>query len=134
LTAGLDRVSPFGGFLPEGVLYTGDGMKPETLNILGIPYKIRYVDKLTDVTKNNRTTSVIGEIDYVDKIISIYDNGRSTNDIWETIMHEVIHGIAESLHIKPLTGEESEDYVDLLGLALNDFLFRNNLFNIGETN
>jgi len=107
-------------------------MKPETLNILGIPYKIRYVDKLTDVTKNDRTTGVIGEIDYVDKIISIYDNGRSINDIWETIIHEVIHGIAESLYIKPLIGEENETAVDLLGLALSDFLFRNDLFKAGN--
>jgi hypothetical protein len=107
-------------------------MKPESLNILGIPYKVRYVDKLTDVTKNDRTTGVIGEIDYVDKIISIYDNGRSINDIWETILHEVIHGIAESLHIKPLTGNECEEYIDLLGLALSDFLFRNDLIKLGE--
>jgi len=109
-------------------------MKPESLNILGIPYKIRYVDKLTDVTPNNRITDVIGTIDYMDRIISIYDNGRSINDIWETILHEVIHGIAEALHIKPLTGEENENYVDLLGLALGDFLFRNNLIKTGEAN
>jgi len=103
-------------------------MKPETLNILGIPYKIKYVDRLTDVTKNNRVTNVVGEIDYVDKTINIYDNGRSVEDIWETILHEVIHGIAETLYIKGLTGEEKEESVSLLGLALNDFLFRNDLF------
>jgi len=107
-------------------------MKPESLNILGIPYKIRYCEKLTDVTGNSRITSVVGEIDHVDKIISVYDNGRSINDIWETILHEVIHGIAESLHIKPLVGEENEINVDLLGLALSDFLFRNDLIKLGE--
>jgi hypothetical protein len=99
--------------------------KPESLNVLGIPFKIKYCDKLTDVTKNDRTTNIVGEIDHTDKIISIYDNGRSMNDIWETILHEVIHGMVELLHIKPL--ENDEITVDLLALGITDFLFRNDL-------
>jgi len=102
--------------------------KPESLNVLGIPYKIKYVDKLTDVTKNDRVTDIVGEIDYMDKTITIYDNGRSINDIWETLLHELIHGIGALLHIKPLIDDETT--VDLLALALNDFLFRNNLIKV----
>jgi hypothetical protein len=106
--------------------------KPESLNVLGIPYKIRYVDKLTDVTKNDRTTNVVGEIDYTDKIISIYDNGRSLNDIGETLLHEIIHRMVELLHIKPLENDETTVY--LLALAINDFLFRNDLIKAGTKN
>jgi hypothetical protein len=106
--------------------------KPESLNILGIPYSITYCDKLTDVTANNRVTDITGEIDYVTKKIRIYDNGNPIEDVWEIILHEVIHGIAESLRIKPLTNNECEDTVELLALALNDFLFRNDLIKLGD--
>ena len=98
--------------------------KPDTVNILGIPYSITYVDNPAEVDLHKRQ-ALWGEIDYWTRTIRIYDNGRPDEDVWETVMHEVIHGIASALNIASLEGKEHEDDVDVLALALTDVLFRN---------
>jgi hypothetical protein len=110
-------------------------MKPESLNICGIPHKITYCDKLTDVTENNRVTDIVGEIDFVDKKIRIYDNGQPIQAVWQELIHEVLHGIGygNSLEIfnteydSTITKERKHNELDSLATALTDFLFRNNL-------
>jgi hypothetical protein len=100
-------------------------MKPTKVNILGIDYNIIYVDKPSDVDIYKRE-SLWGQIDYWTRTIRIYDNDRALDDIWQTIWHEVIHGIIESLHIKSLENlKECHDDIDLLALAISDILFRN---------
>ena len=98
---------------------------PEKVNILGVEYKITYVDKPSDVDIYKQK-SLWGQIDYWTRSIRIYDDGsRPKEDIWETIFHEVIHGIDENLHLKLFDGDEGHDKMDVLALALTDVLFRN---------
>lgn len=99
-------------------------MKPKAVNIVGIEYAITYKDKPSDVDLYGRK-SLWGEIDYWTRTIRVYDGGRSEVDIWETILHEVIHGIAEALKLKSLGDGDSHDDLGILALALTDVLFRN---------
>jgi hypothetical protein len=99
-------------------------MKPNSVNILGITYSIEYVDKPSDVDIYKRD-SMWGQIDYWTRSIRVYDNGRPIEDVFETVLHETIHGIAEGLKIKSVSGDEGHDDLSLLSLALSDVLFRN---------
>jgi hypothetical protein len=98
-------------------------MRPATVNILGKTYTISYVDRPSDVDVHQKE-SLWGQISYWERSIRIYDNGRTLEDIWHSILHEVLHGIANSLNIKILTTNETD--IDLLALALTDVFFRNN--------
>ena len=99
--------------------------KPTEVNILGMPYKINYVDSVSDVDIHRRE-SLWGQIDYWTHSIRIYDGGRSIESIWKTIFHEVIHGITSHLKIKVIRDAENyEDIVELLALGMADVLIRN---------
>ena len=98
-------------------------MKPEIVNILGIKYQIEYVDKPSEVDIHKRD-SLWGQIDYWTRTIRVYDNGRSQEDVWQTLIHEVLHGIGEALNMK-LNKEDMHDELDILALAITDVFFRN---------
>ncbi len=101
-------------------------MIPDKVNILGVEYKIEYVDNPAEVDIFKRA-SLWGQIDYWTRTIRVYKNSRPATDIWETVWHEVLHGICECLKLK-IDGKElskSEDTVDLLALAITDTIFRN---------
>lgn len=98
--------------------------KPTQANILGVVYSITYVDKPSEVDIYKRE-SLWGQIDYWTRTIRVYDNGRSLTDIWETIIHEVLHGIVERLHLKALGEDKNHDELDLIALALVDVFNRN---------
>ena len=104
---------------------------PSTVNILGKRYTIEYVDKPSDVDIFRRK-SLWGQIDYWTRTIRIYADNRSAEDVWETIIHEVIHGIAVELNIDRLKADDAEDDVGILSVALTDTLIRNNWMEIGE--
>ena len=91
---------------------------------MGIEYTITYKDKPSDVDLYGRK-SMWGEIDYWTRTIRVYDGGRSDADIWETIFHEVLHGITEMLSLKSLTDENNHGDLGILALALTDVMFRN---------
>lgn len=101
-------------------------MKPQRVNVLGKEYSITYVDNPAEVDLEKRR-SLWGQVDYWTRTIRVYDNGRTLEDLWETIVHEVIHIIGDDLHIEGISGksDQVEEAVDLLGLALTDVLFRN---------
>ena len=99
-------------------------MKPSEVIILGIKYKIEYVNNTSDVDPMKRR-ALWGHIDYWNRTIRIYDKERNTDDIWHTLIHEVLHGIADALKLK-LNDEEMHDELDVLALAIMDVLFRNN--------
>lgn len=99
-------------------------MKPKIVNILGKVYQIEYVDKPSDVDIYKRD-SLWGQIDFWTRTIRIYDNDRTTEDLWETLIHEVLHAIASELNLKSLGKDENHDELDCLGTALTDVLFRN---------
>lgn len=101
--------------------------RPDKINILGKEYTITYVDNPSDVDIHKRE-SLWGQIDYWTRTIRIYDNGRNAEDLWQSIIHETLHGIAESLKLK-LKNTDQHDDLDLLALALTDVLFRNHWIN-----
>jgi len=98
-------------------------MKPESVNILGVRYAITYVDKPSDVDLYKRE-SLWGQIDYWTRTIRIYDNGRQAEDVFESLMHEILHGLTQALKLD-LEKPEHHDELDLLALGLTDVLFRN---------
>lgn len=100
----------------------GDPGKPEEINILGIRYTVEYKDNPSEVDGRKRE-SLWGSIDFWERKIRVYDNKRSTEDRWHTIIHEVLHGIANALNMDKLN--DDEDTVDMLALALVDTMFRN---------
>jgi len=98
-------------------------MKPKTVNILGVEYSITYVDNPSEVDIYKRA-SLWGQTDFWTRTIRIYDNGRPEEDVFQTVLHEVLHGVAEALKLE-LRKEERHDELDLIALALTDILFRN---------
>lgn len=98
--------------------------RPTTVVILGITYNITYTDKPSEVDIYKRE-SLWGQIDYWTRTIRVYDNGRSVEDIWDTLLHEIIHGLAQELHLYALKDEDNHDELDVLALGLRDVLFRN---------
>ena len=101
-------------------------MKPKKVNILGIDHEIIYVDKPSDVDVYERA-ALWGQIDHWTRTIRIYDNGRRVEDVFQTILHEILHGIASSLKLE--LGDD--DNLDILALALTDVFFRNNWLSAG---
>ena len=97
---------------------------PDKVNILGIRYTIEYVDRPSDVDIFKRT-SLWGQIDYWTRSIRVYNNGLSEEDVWGTILHEVIHGIVNALHISRFDDDKANDDIDLLAMALVDTAVRN---------
>lgn len=98
-------------------------MKPDRVNILGIEYSILYVNPPPEVDVFKRQ-SLWGQIDYWTRTIRIYENDRKSEDIFQTIIHEVIHGISEELKLVLMLPEHHDD-LDILSIALADVLFRN---------
>jgi hypothetical protein len=99
-------------------------VKPTSVIVLGKTYTIEYMDNpsLVDLYKRE---SCWGQIDYWTRSIRVYDNGRSQEDLWHTIIHEMLHAIAQGLHMSILTVESNHEDLDLLALALTDTFFRN---------
>ena len=98
--------------------------RPSSVNICGIVYSIEYKDNPSEVDLHKRE-ALWGEMDPWTHSIRIYDNGRSNNEVWSSIIHEILHGIAENLKLKSLQNEESHDDLGVLALALCDTFTRN---------
>lgn len=101
-----------------------DLSRPDSVNILGKRYQIEYTDTPSNVDIYRRE-SLWGQIDLWTRTIRVYDNRRSIEDLWETILHEVLHGIVIELNIKALDGDSHEDDIDILALALMNVMFSN---------
>ena len=98
--------------------------KPTSVVICGIPYKIQYVATPSEVDIFKRK-SLWGQIDYWTRTIRVYDNGQPFEDVWQTIIHEVLHGLADALKLESLTNDDAHDDLDVLALGLADVMFRN---------
>ncbi len=105
---------------------TGKGCQcsvlPNEVNILGVRYKVEYVDNPAEVDIFKRE-SLWGQIDYWTRSIRIYRSNRCQEDVWESLIHEVLHGIVTALKISVL--KDQEDAVALLALGFTDTLTRN---------
>ena len=109
----------------------GVAKKPDRVNIVGTEYSIEYCDKPSEVDIY-KCSSLWGQIDPWTRSIRVYDKDRTATDIWHTILHEIIHGIATDLHLSQLKGDDCETTVDVLALALIDVLTRNGWLQIEE--
>ncbi len=98
-------------------------MKPKEVNILGKVYSIEYLDNPSDVDLLKRE-SLWGSIDFWTRTIRVYDGDRTTEDVWDSIIHEVIHGISSELKLV-LDKSEYHDDLSILAIALTDVLLRN---------
>jgi len=105
--------------------------KPESLNILGIPYTITYHEHTSDVDPHGEE-ALWGYIDHNAQAMRIFDNGCKIEFIWKTILHEVLHGIGDGIKLGILNtdDEKSHKELDALARALADFLFRNDLIRV----
>jgi hypothetical protein len=99
--------------------------RPDRVNICGIDYTITYVDKPSDVDIYKRK-SLWGQIDFWTRSIRIYDNRTTDEDVLQTLLHEVLHGIANDLRLDILDSDDAHDELDVLALALTDVFIRNN--------
>jgi hypothetical protein len=99
--------------------------RPTKVNIMGTTYTIRYCKKPSDVDIH-KYNSYWGQIDFWTRTIRIYDNGRQDADLWKTIIHEVLHGIAQAYNISQLCGERNHSALDTLASAIADTFMRNN--------
>lgn len=108
-------------------------LKPESVNIFGMVYKIEYVDKPSDVDIFKRE-SLYGQIDHWTRSIRVYNGGRAAVDLWQTIMHEILHGIAEILKLSSLNDDDNHDELHILALAIIDVFTRNGWLVLTEEN
>jgi len=106
-------------------------MKPDKLNILGIPYSVTYCDNLLDVDPNKRE-ALYGYCDHHTQTIRIYDKDCKIEFVWQTIFHEVLHLIGDNTKISILKNdsEQKHNELDCLANVLSDFLFRNDLIKV----
>ena len=94
------------------------------INILVVEYKVTYCSNPSEVDIYKRE-SLWGQIDYWTRTIRVYDNGRPDEDIFQTLLHEILHAIDSQLHLKIMKEDNGHDNIDLIALALTDVLFRN---------
>ena len=76
--------------------------------------------------------SLWGQIDYWTRTIRVYANDRTLEDIFETIIHEVIHGIEAELHLKAFKKDDGHNELSILAVALSDVLTRNGWVNLAN--
>lgn len=105
-------------------------MNPKEVNILGKQYQIKYVNRPIDVDPKGYQ-ALWGQINFFDREIVVYDNGKP-EDVFETLIHEIIHGIEELLKIRVFEDEAGHEALSLLAVALADVLTRNQWVVLGE--
>jgi hypothetical protein len=81
-----------------------------TVNILGIEYRIEEVESVS------KTESLLGSIDFLNQVIRI-DVSLSNEKKEETLLHEILHGIAEATGLEETLNEQ---VVQILSRTLYD--------------
>ena len=97
-------------------------MRPQTVNIFSKEYQIIYCKKPSDVDAAGHQ-SLWGQVDHWAHLIRIYaPKNFSSGEVWDSILHEVMHAIVHELKLK--ISDEGEQ-VSLLAMGLADVLLRN---------
>lgn len=104
---------------------------PDTINILGTPYKVLYQDNPSDVDIFKRE-SLWGQIDYWTCTIRIYKNNLPLIEIWKNIFHEMLHGLGQDGNITMLKNKDNHSELNFLAGALVDTLVRNGWMNVED--
>jgi len=104
---------------------------PDKINIMGTPYTVVYCEKASDVDSHGKE-ALWGHIDYWDCVIRALKGNRPTVEIWKTLMHEILHGIANSADITCLKDKANHDELDVLAEILTDTLIRNGWLQVEE--
>lgn len=102
-------------------------MKPTEINILGIVYRITYVDKagLVDSTEEEYLS---GQVSYRDREIRILDGGSGMGDIWSTMWHEILHALLYEGKMRHLfNSKRGHEDLDFLAQLISDTVIRNKL-------
>lgn len=105
-----------------------DALRMHTITILGIDYRVLEVDRVAAVDVNE-SAALSGQIDFRARTIRVHVGDRQAADVLRTLIHEVMHGIAEALQLETfghgeLTDQAHKD-LDLMALGLTDVLLRN---------
>ena len=87
------------------------------INIMGVDYKIKYVDKVND-------EDGWGQIDNSTTTIRI-NSSLSKQNIYNTLLHEITHCLLYKLGKPKLSSKE--DFVEAFSNAIFDTLSRNKL-------
>lgn len=93
---------------------------PDVIYLIGIPYRVEYLVNPLDVDREKRE-SYWGQIDHWTQTIRVFVKGRSKEAIFETLLHEVLHGLSGLLKLKNL---DDEDTISRLSISLADVLTR----------
>ena len=95
-------------------------MKPQSVNIFSKEYEIIYCDKTSDVDSEGRK-ALWGQLDSWTHTIRICaPDGFSDGEIWDSLIHEIIHAIKKDLKLN-----DEEEKTGLLAMGLADVLLRN---------
>ena len=83
---------------------------PESVKIGGIVYPVKFEDRL-----NNGTELCTGHIDYNFQQIQLDKNLQGEQGKEQTLLHEILHGIAHHFDLKV---DDDEDTIDKLATGL----------------
>ena len=108
-------------------------MFPTKIKILDQIFKIIYSEKLSEIDCDG-ITQMYGQTNFHTKTIRIYRPiDFSTAEVWNTIMHEAIHVIFETLKISE--GDDKlndttyqEKVIHLLATGINTMMIDNNFY------
>jgi hypothetical protein len=100
---------------------------PDKVMIVGCEYSVSYEETPSDVDIR-KCDSLWGQIDYWTRSIRVFKRDRANRDIFETLMHEILHGVVSRLKLKAL--DDNEDCIQLLAVGLTDVLCDNHFIEL----
>ena len=103
---------------------------PETINIMGVPFKVVYFKEISDVAPDKRSIC-FGHCELEKQEIRVWSGG-AIEFTWQTLIHEMLHMIGDLTKISILSMDNIQKHneLDCLANVLTDVLIRNNLLNI----
>ena len=91
---------------------------PKSIRIMGVDYEIKEVEHLDD-----GKCLLAGQISYKDSEIRILKNDQSLQNKEITLLHEMFHGLCDSLDLKIINDNES--HIDMLARGLYQVIKEN---------